>query len=263
VHYSSFIVRGLRWKKLLEVLKIKTKSLQVIEIVFLSWFANSIVPAKIGDIYRSHLLKKETGEPISKTIGTIVIERIFDIILLLVLLSSSGYLLYRKQIPEEIEHALKIGYILVLLLALCIIIIISFEKKMIHIIPNRFQSHLKNLSQGLFKPVSDFETISYVFTTSLAIWLLESGRLLLVTRSLGIDIGIYAIIFVALASSLLTAIPLTPAGLGAVEFAIIYLLALNGVDTTLGTAVAFMDRLISYWGLLMSGTIVYITSKKT
>lgn len=262
LHYSSFIVRGMRWKKLLDALKIKTNSLAVTEIVFLSWFANSIVPAKIGDIYRSYLLKKETDEPISKTIGTIVVERIFDITLLLILLTLSGYLIYSDQMPEEIDQSLTIGYILIIVVAFGIIVFWAFEKRMMHLIPEKLHMHFRNLSHGIFKPFSDFETIFYVFTMSLLIWIMESGRLFLVTRSIGLDIGIYTIVFVALASTLLTAIPLTPAGLGAVEFSIVFLLELSGVDTTFGTAVAFLDRVISFWSLLVSGTIVYLLRNK-
>lgn len=78
VHYSSFYVRGLRWKKLLNALNIQAGTSVLTEMVFLSWFANSIVPAKIGDVYRSYLLKKYNRAPISTSIGTIVVERVFD-----------------------------------------------------------------------------------------------------------------------------------------------------------------------------------------
>jgi uncharacterized protein (TIRG00374 family) len=263
LQYSSFFVRGIRWKKLLEPLKIKTNSFTATEIVFLSWFANSIVPAKIGDIYRSYLLKKETEEPISRTIGTIVVERIFDIVLLLFLLTLSGYLLYREQIPEEISDSLKVGYALIIVIVVGIIILQTFEKWLIRLIPEKLHIYFRNLSHGILSSVSDIETMVYVFSLSLVIWMLESGRLYFVTRSLGLDIGIYTIVFIALASTLLTAIPLTPAGLGAVEFSMVFLLALSGVDTTLGTAVAFLDRVISFWSILVTGTIVYMVSKKT
>jgi uncharacterized protein (TIRG00374 family) len=263
LHYLSFVVRGIRWKKLLSSLKIKISSSSAIEIVFLSWFVNSIVPAKIGDIYRSYLLKKENDEPISKTIGTIVVERILDIILLLFLLTLSGYLLYSEKIPEEINQSLKIGYTLIIILVSCIILAAILKERLMQMIPKRLHKYFENLGHGILRPVSDFETITYVLATSLMIWLLESGRLFFVTKALGIDIGIYTVVFIALASTLLTAIPLTPAGLGAVEFSIIFLLTLSGVDSTLGTAVAFLDRLISYWSVLLSGMIVYLLSKKT
>src|SRR5258705_7765260 len=56
-----------------------------------------------------------------------------------------------------------------------------------------------------------------------AVWLLEGFRLYFVIEALGVEglhLTLPVIIFVALASSLLTAIPLTPAGLGVVEGAV-------------------------------------------
>jgi uncharacterized protein (TIRG00374 family) len=158
---------------------------------------------------------------------------------------------------------LKVGYALIIVIVVGIIILQTFEKWLIRLIPEKLHIYFRNLSHGILSSVSDIETMVYVFSLSLVIWMLESGRLYFVTRSLGLDIGIYTIVFIALASTLLTAIPLTPAGLGAVEFSMVFLLALSGVDTTLGTAVAFLDRVISFWSILVTGTIVYMVSKKT
>jgi uncharacterized protein (TIRG00374 family) len=75
--------------------------------------------------------------------------------------------------------------------------------------------------------------------------------------------------FVALASSLLTAIPLTPAGLGVVEGAVTaVLLALpvaagaEPVSRDLAVAVTFLDRTINFWSILVFGFILYIFSKR-
>jgi uncharacterized protein (TIRG00374 family) len=66
-----------------------------------------------------------------------------------------------------------------------------------------------------------------------------------------------------LAASLLTAIPLTPAGLGAVEVSIVFILSIIGIDATLGTSLALLDRLISYWSMLVTGSIAYMLSDRT
>lgn len=94
-------------------------------------------------------------------------------------------------------------------------------------------------------------------------WFFESSRFLLVTKAMGLELTIPVIIFVVLASSLLTAIPLTPAGLGAVEVSIVFILGIMGVDTNIAAAVALLDRLISYWSVLLTGAIVYVLSDKT
>src|SRR5438309_579128 len=67
--YATFPVRALRWRRLLGNVALSDHGrgsaasgqrlpLAVLaEIIFLGWFANCIVPAKLGDAYRAYLLK--------------------------------------------------------------------------------------------------------------------------------------------------------------------------------------------------------------
>jgi len=66
-----------------------------------------------------------------------------------------------------------------------------------------------------------------------------------------------------LAASLLTSIPITPAGLGAVELAITGLLILVSVPPDVSVSVALLYRIVSYWSLIAIGGIVFVVSKKT
>jgi uncharacterized protein (TIRG00374 family) len=97
------------------------------------------------------------------------------------------------------------------------------------------------------------------------VWLLEGFRLFFVIQALGHDglaLGLSAIVFVALASSLLTALPITPAGLGVVEGTITVVLTFFGIDKNLGSAVTLLDRLINFWSIVVFGFILYLFSKR-
>jgi len=263
VHYSSFIIRGLRWKKLLNTISIQASTSAIIEMVFLSWFANSIVPAKIGDIYRGYLLKQHNSTPISTSVGTIVVERIFDISLLLILLSISGVLLFKEKIPEQIAQSLEIGYVLLGLAIIGLVLLNLFKNHILRLIPDKLSIIFENLHNGIYDSFSNANTFVYVAVFTIIIWFLEAGRFFLVTRALGIDLNLPVIIFVVLAASFITAIPLTPAGLGAVEVSIVGILAIMGIDTAVGTSIALLDRVISYWSILAVGAVVYAISDKT
>jgi uncharacterized protein (TIRG00374 family) len=71
-----------------------------------------------------------------------------------------------------------------------------------------------------------------------------------------------AIIFIALSSSLLTAVPFTPAGLGIVEVVITGVLTFFGISSSLGGAVTLLDRVINFWSIIVFGLILYIFSKR-
>ena len=95
------------------------------------------------------------------------------------------------------------------------------------------------------------------------IWACEALRIWLVMQSFhitGLSLGV--IVFTALAGSLLSTMPFTPAGLGAVEGASVAILTAFGVTTGLAGAVAVMDRAINYWSNIPVGGLLYLASRR-
>jgi uncharacterized protein (TIRG00374 family) len=98
------------------------------------------------------------------------------------------------------------------------------------------------------------------------IWATEAMRLFLVVEALGlpnVHLGISGAFFVALSASLLTAVPLTPAGIGFVEGGIVGLLTLvYGVSQTDALAITLVDRAISVLSIIILGSIAYAVSSR-
>ena len=91
-------------------------------------------------------------------------------------------------------------------------------------------------------------------------------RLFFVVKALGfpdVELGISGAVFVALIGSLLTAVPLSPAGLGIVEGGIVGILTLvYGVPLPEATAIVLVDRVISVFSVIVFGSILYAVSGK-
>jgi uncharacterized protein (TIRG00374 family) len=91
-------------------------------------------------------------------------------------------------------------------------------------------------------------------------------RLWLVIQALalpGVSLGISGAFFVAFIGSLLTAVPLSPAGLGIVELGVVgVLVAAYGVPLTEATTIALVDRTISVFSIIVFGSIAYVFSGK-
>jgi len=98
------------------------------------------------------------------------------------------------------------------------------------------------------------------------VWLLEGCRLYFVILSmhqLGIELPLPLVIFVSLASSLLTVVPFTPAGLGLVEGAVTaVLVTVVGLGRPEALAITLLDRLINFWSIIVFGLILYLVSKR-
>ena len=98
------------------------------------------------------------------------------------------------------------------------------------------------------------------------IWMTEALRLFFVIQAFSfvdVRVGVSGAVFVALIGSLLTAVPLSPAGLGIVEAGIVGVLTVAyGVPLAEATAIALLDRVISVFSIIVLGSIAYLVSSK-
>lgn len=261
VYYISFPIRGLRWGILLKNIEFKDKFRNILEIFFLSWFVNSLIPAKLGDIYRGYLCRENYKISTSKVVGTIFVERIYDVLVLVILLGLSAALSFKINVPEGIKTAIKLGFGLAFILILGLLFI-KYKKKYIYrFLPQKIAEIFLNFEEGASHSIV-VGTIPIILFYTVIVWLLECVRLYIVLEAVNVNIPISMVIFIALSSALLTALPLTPSGLGVVEFTIAGILTLVQIPYDVAISVAIIDRFISYWSLIIIGGITYILTDK-
>jgi glycosyltransferase 2 family protein len=77
--------RAARWQMLLEPLGYKPSFFNVNNAVWIGYFANNLVP-RLGEVTRCSQLYKSDNIPVEKSLGTVVTDRIFDVVTLFILL---------------------------------------------------------------------------------------------------------------------------------------------------------------------------------
>lgn len=266
IYYLGFPLRGYRWSILLRGIGAKVRVRDSTEILFVSWLVNSVVPAKLGEVYRAWLLKVNFPVSLSATFGTIFIERIFDIFAIVILGLGAAFWSFRTGVDDTVRAIMFIGVVVVVLLAVALFTMHSFGRRLIDRLPlpERGKELYERFEAGVFS--ADRRTLPLVAFLTLLIWTTEALRLLFVVEALGFDIslGISGAFFVALVASLLTAVPFTPAGLGIVEAGIVGLLTVvYQADPNEAAAIALVDRAISVLSVIVLGFIAYLLSPKT
>ncbi|NTW02313.1 MAG: flippase-like domain-containing protein, partial [Oscillochloris sp.] len=272
VFYTTFPLRALRWRMLLRNADVPIQRGQtswaslpaLMEYLYLSWFANCIVPAKLGDAYRAYLLKHNGKVSFSGTFGTIFAERLLDMIGLFGMLLISGWITFGAHIPEGTQIVFGFGGLLVVAILAGLAGMRWLSPLIRQMLPKRLHDFYSRFEHAALRSFSPAILPRLIILTGV-IWLLEGARLYFVILALGhegLALGLPAVIFVALASSLLTALPITPAGLGVIEGTITLVLTFFGVDKHLGIAVTLLDRLINFWSIVIGGFILYLVSKR-
>ena len=267
VFYLGFPLRGFRWALLLRGTGFHIGIRDSTEILYLSWLVNCIVPAKLGDVYRAYLLRINSTASLSRTFGTVFIERIIDIFTIAILGIAAGYWSFRGGLPSSIQALFVVALVIVILLGLALFTLRNFGRRILVAlpIPERVVEFYDRFEHGVFGAL-DRRQLPLLGVLSVAIWMTEGMRLYFVVRALGfpdVELGISGAIFVAFIGSLLTAVPLSPAGLGIVEAGIVGVLTLvYKVPLPEATAIALLDRVISVFSVIVFGSILYLVSGK-
>lgn len=95
--YLAFVSRGIRWKYLLEPMGHKVKTWSSIHAITMGYFTNAILP-RAGEVARCTALYQVEKVPVNKLFGTVIVERIVDLIMLVALALLTLVLEYDKII---------------------------------------------------------------------------------------------------------------------------------------------------------------------
>ena len=267
-YYLTFPLRSLRWWLILRRVGTEVPYRDATEILFLSWFVNCLVPAKLGDLYRAYLLRGNFGASISRTVGTIFLERISDVVVIFALALAAGFWSFRNRNNPQVDALFLAGFVVAAALVIFLVLLRFQGRRLSRFLPEKVADLWERFHEGSTGALRPMLLLQVGMITG-AVWILEGVRVYFVIRSLdlqasmdlpALNLGISATIFVALAASLLTVVPLTPAGIGFVQAGIVGVLTLYGVSTEAGTAVAITDFLLSTLSVIVIGGVVYAFS---
>ncbi len=265
VFYLGFPLRGYRWSRLLRETGFVISVRNSVEILYISWFVNCVVPAKLGDVYRAYLLKMNSPASLSRTFGTVFIERILDIFAIAILGLAAGFWSFRSGLPDAVRLLFVVGIIVVVVAAVGLFTMRNFGRRILERLPlpARILELYERFEEGVFGAVGLKHLPVLAILTGL-IWMTEGLRLYIVVLALGfadVSLGLSGAVFVALIGSLLTAIPLSPAGLGFAQAGVIGVLTVvYGIPLAEATAITILDWVISVLSIIVIGAVVYVVS---
>ena len=262
-YYFGFFLRGLRWRIMLTDAREQGTSPSTLpsplacgRYVFLGWFANAVTWFRLGDAYRAYVFTEDTGYSFSRTMGTILAERVLDVITVFVLLVVASLALYGGGDMGRLGLFLGIALLLALVGVVGLLVMRQFGMHLSRLLPERLKSSYERFHQGA---LGSFGRLPILLPVSMLTWLTEVGRLFFVIQALDLSgtTSLSLILFVTLANAILTTVPVTPGGLGIVEPGIMGLLTLS-LARSEALSVTLLDRSISYLSIVVFGGLLFL-----
>jgi glycosyltransferase 2 family protein len=243
VYFVGVWVRAWRWHYLLGPIK-KIPTTTMFPITTIGYMGNNIYPARAGEVLRAVILKRKEGVSVSASLATIIVERIFDGVVMLAfvfvnlpelakLTGSSGFAGNIQQVAV-IGTGVFLGALLVFLLAAMFpqttekvgIWVIS------HFTPQRFHTRIIGMMIKFFDGLASLRSplnVLMVFITSVIIWLLETGKYWFVMHAFNFSVSFFALMLMNGIVNLATTIPSAPGYIGTFDAPGIAVLTAYGV----------------------------------
>jgi uncharacterized protein (TIRG00374 family) len=250
IYFLAVWARAWRWHYLLRPVKsIPTRTM--FPIVAIGYMGNNIYPARAGEVLRAVVLKRHEDVPISASLATIIVERVFDGVVMLAFvfinlpelakLTSDSGLVGNIQTVAILGTAAFIGALAVFLLAAMFpeqaeVLITRLVNR---VVPERFREKLlgliKKFMGGLESLRSPREALM-VFITSVVIWLLETGKYWFVMHAFPFQVSFFALMLMNGIVNLATTIPSAPGYVGTFDAPGIAVLTAYNVDKAVAAA---------------------------
>jgi uncharacterized protein (TIRG00374 family) len=253
VYFVAVWARAWRWHYLLKPIKsIKTKIM--FPITCIGYMGNNIYPARAGEVLRAVILRRREGVSISASLATIIVERIFDGVVMLafvfvnlaqlaalsnVSIPIGSWNLTIKGIAVWGSVAFFGALVLFLLAAMFPKVSSRFFKWLIdHLLPVRIRANSMVVMDRFLDGLESLRTpgnILMVFLTSVIIWLLETVKYWFVMHAFGFHASFFTLMLMNGVVNLATTIPAAPGYIGTFDAPGIAILMASGIPQAIAT----------------------------
>jgi uncharacterized protein (TIRG00374 family) len=244
VYFIGVWVRAWRWHYLLSPIK-KIPTERMFPITTIGYMGNNIYPARAGEVLRAVILKRKEGVSVSASLATIIVERIFDGVVMLafvfVNLPELAKLTGASGFVGNIQQVAIIGTGVFLSALAVFLLAAMFPQRtanlgvwfIFRLVPKRLHERITGLMNkflaGLASLRSPFNVLM-VFFTSVIIWLLETGKYWFVMHAFSFSVSFFALMLMNGIVNLATTIPSAPGYIGTFDAPGIAVLTAYGVD---------------------------------
>jgi uncharacterized protein (TIRG00374 family) len=252
LYLLGLAVRAFRWHiLLLPIAPIPTRSL--FGILAIGFLVNNVLPARLGEIARAILVGRRHGISRSAALATVVVERIFDGVVMLLFLGVASATAGARVAPGWLEVLVPLtaaafggAGIALAVLALAPSFALGVAARLLAPFPNRLRESALDVANKFITGLGvlqDLKLAAGVLVTSIAAWLLEMGAYVAVGQAFRLTGEINAYLLALAVANLGTMIPSSPGYVGTFDALVQRALAVFGVPAAPALAYAFVLHL--------------------
>lgn len=271
-YFMGVWVRTWRWQVLLNPLK-RIPQWRLFPVVCIGYMGNNVYPARAGEVLRSILLKQTDNVPISGSLATIVVERLFDGITILALVLLNFRQLVQIAPDAEWMQRIQTGSVFVgaifavILLVFLALLFLPKQTQAVstwlinRLLPLKLRPKVSGILDkfidGLRVLRSPGQT-ALVLALSMLVWIFEGGLYWSVMKALELDLSFMSLLLIEGVVNLVLLIPAAPGGLGTFDAAAKFMLSLFGTPPEQALGYALILRVALWIPITALGAIFFV-----
>ena len=257
----SVFIRAIRWKMMIESIE-SIKINKLFSATMIGYFGNAVFPFRMGELLRAFALSKDTKIETSTAFGSILLERIIDMLGLVFTMIIFGSLFPFSGYSKKIMF--YVAFVTLFIMGI-IILLSSKQLSLIKFVENfpgyrKITKLIKSILDGLTL-IRDFKKSWKIIILTLLIWGIYFLITWLVSLSLGVGLDWIGVGVTLIFTSLAIALPAAPSALGTYHAAAIYVLTeLFLLDRSIAQSFAVVLHAVGFFPLISIGALFFIKS---
>jgi uncharacterized protein (TIRG00374 family) len=251
--------RALRWQRLLRPIA-SVRYPPMLSYLLIGYLANNILPARLGELVRSHYLGDREGISRASALGTVVVERVVDLVAVIAIASAALVVL---SVRGVVATAVAVGAgVTALLLAILAVGIVAHRLPGLDRLRTLVEGYprVRNLGRSLqdgLAVAARPRTVGEAILVSGASWAMAILAYAGAGQALGIELSMGQAALMASGVALASAVPAGPSNLGTFELAARELGRAVGVEPSSALALGVLVHVLILVVTSVGGAIAF------
>ena len=268
--FISHYIRAIRWEVLLSPIK-RVSVLNLFSANMIGFMANNVLPARLGEVIRPIMIARKEKIKVSTSLATVAIERVFDILGVIVIASLLFCFLPsdNETNSQAVILQLKKWSAIMAFLGICAITTLfllslypkragAVFEKLLFVFPHHLRDKLVNMLQSFISGLQVFDhktKLLWAGALSIVIWLLNAASIYVLCYSFDIGLSFAGSCFVAVCLALAVALPQAPGFIGVFHIATQKSLDVFGIDLSSAQSFAILLWAINFVPITITGLL--------
>jgi glycosyltransferase 2 family protein len=253
LYVIATVVRSERWHAILKETSIDAKRSDCYALSTVGYMGNNVLPARAGEALRVFLLDARTGAGKRKILGTIVVERLLDLIVLVAIFVLTVYFVLDGDVLPTDEPLLIAGIGLAALVLAVGAVWIAHRRGAMQ----RLRDIVRPLVDAPRALMNRRGLV--LLAVTVVLWFLEGGVYLAVSRAIDLHISTSGALYLVAMTNFVAALPAAPGSIGTFDAAVAFGAKALGASGSVAVTYLLLLRFVLYVPITIVGLVVLVT----